>query len=696
LANAFSVINGELSVNLEEVKDNTNQTSFVYFTDTDGTQKEYIRLHGEINRVWVSLNQIPKSLIDAFVALEDKRFYSHKGVDWHRLAGVISHLNLDQGASTITQQLIKNVTNEKDVTFVRKYNEILSALNLEKNYDKDAVLEAYLNTSYLGSGCYGVKTAAEKYFGKELNELNIAECAVLASITKAPYTLNPLYNLDKNRDRQRWCLTEMHDQKLISDAEYQAALDFDLILTNDPRYEADPAKEANKASAEQTHYNFYVDFVIDSVIADLVDQLGYTKSEATHMIFYEGLKIHCAVDTTIQTKLEKIYATRSAFPNPKETDTEESPAVQSAMTIMDYKGRVVAIVGKAGPKEKNRSLNRAANSPRQPGSSIKPLAVYAPAINENVIHWSTMIPNKAFALNGKMWPYNVDGRLGSGDNTTVQHALQVSYNTVPARILNFIMPKGISKSLSYLTNNFHLTHVDKVRDAALAPLATGAMTNGVTTLEMAAAYAAFGNGGYYYKPYCYYEVLDKKGETLLSNKNPRGEQVITAETADVMCELLQTVPTSSYGTGYNVQKFKIMCKTGTTTDEKDRWFCAGTPYYISAIWYGYDQPKALHTTLNPCGKIFLEVFSAIHANLKIKDFEKSGKTIKKQYCANTGNICGSNCPSGGWGWYKTSKLPPQCSSCRPAAQQVIDDIVDAGNDIVGGILDGLGGLFGRN
>ena len=685
LANAFLVINGDVSIDLEETKNNQNQTSFIYSYDNDGNAVEYIRLHGEINRIWVSLDQIPENLIDAFIALEDKRFFLHKGVDWYRLGGVISSLSFDQGASTITQQLIKNITGENEVTIVRKYNEILSALNLEKNYDKNDVLEAYLNTVYLGSGCYGVKTAAETYFGKELNELNLTECSVLASITKAPYSFNPLYNPDNNKERREYCLGQMLEQQLITSSEYSNALKYDLILTNDSRYVAHEDEDDNKETQKKEEYqDFYVDFVIDSVIDDLVKKLGYSTADATKMIYYGGLKIYSAVDPDIQKTLEKVYSTRSAFPNPKETDTKESPAVQSSMTIMDYKGRVVAIVGQAGEKDGKRCLNRAADSPRQPGSSIKPLAVYSPGIDSDVITWSSKVQNSAMAIGGKMWPKNVDGTMGDGSRVTVQRALELSLNTVSARVVNGLLPNGIKTSLDYLINHYHLSHVDEVNDASLPPVAVGAMTNGATTLEMAAAYAAFGNGGLYYKPFCYYEVRDNQDEVILSNKNIEPERAIDEDTADVMCELLQTVPTSSYGTGYNVQNFQIMCKTGTTDDEKDRWFCAGTPYYVCSIWYGYDQPKSLHTSLNPCGRIFLDVFSKIHKNLDVIEFEKSGKSVKKPYCASTGLLAGQNCAIGGYGWYKTSYVPSTCSSCS-SVSSVIDDIIDSGSTVFPGL-----------
>ncbi|MCR5485594.1 MAG: transglycosylase domain-containing protein [Clostridiales bacterium] len=709
--NALMVIKGNKVIDLNKTKSSQNQTSIIYYYNEDPrvnktvkpTPVEYLRLHGEINRIWVKLDQIPDDLAKAFIALEDKRFYEHHGVDWYRLGGVISSMSFDQGASTITQQLIKNITGKNEVTVVRKYNEILSALNMEENFSKNDILEAYLNTVYLGSGCYGVKTAAETYFGKELNELTTAECAMLASITKAPYSYNPLYNFQNNKKRQEYCLSLMLEQGYIDRTKYNRAKNEDIILTNDSRYVSDEAEENPTEQKEEKKQiqNFYMDFVINSVIDDLVNKLGYSKSEATNMIYYGGLKIYSAVDTKIQNKLEKIYSTRSAFPNPNETDTKESPAVQSSMTIMDYSGRVVAIVGQAGKKEENRTLNRAADSPRQPGSSIKPLSVYAPGIDTNVLTWSTMVKNYAIPNNGKLWPKNVDGSYGSGGNVTVQYALEVSLNTVPVRIIKEILPNGIQTSMDYLINHFHLSHVDKTNDYSLPPMAVGAMTNGATTLEMAAAYATFGNGGLYYKPFSYYKVVDNTGEIILSNENVEGERAISEDTAYVMNKLLQTVPTSSYGSGYNVQNFPIMCKTGTTDDDKDRWFCAGTPYYVCSIWYGYDLPKAMHTTVNPCGRIFLSVFSSFHSDLKVKKFpyeemyEKSdgGTTesspiVQRAYCKNSGLLASSSCWKG-YGWYKADELPKYCAS-EHVWENTEDDDDDSGDEGGGDTDDGGG------
>ena len=239
-----------------------------------------------------------------------------------------------------------------------------------------------------------------------------------------------------------------------------------------------------------------------------------------------------------------------------------------------------------------------------------------------------------------------------------------------------------------------------VNDASLPPVCVGAMTYGATTLEMAAAYATFGNGGKYYKPYAYYEVKDSAGQVILSNTNVEGEQVISEDTADVMCELLQTVPISSYGSGYTVQKFHVMCKTGTTDEDMNRWFCAGTPYYVCSIWYGYDLAKNMHTTINPCGRIFLDVFSKIHRNLDPgKTFPKSGKTIRKAFCSNTGLLAGKNCPVGGYGWYKTSNLPKECTGCayRKTEEQDAEQVIREGaSQVIESIQNGtIWDLFGN-
>lgn len=699
LVSAIVYVKGDLVVNLDEYKANQNQTSFVYAYDKSGATVELARLHGEEDRVWVDLDDMSPYLKEAFIALEDTRFMKHHGVDWIRTFGVIlKPSNIGQGGSTITQQLIKNITNNKEVTIVRKYREILMALNLEENYDKDVILEAYLNTLYLGSGCYGVKTASEKYFGKDVSELDAAECACLAVITKAPTKYNPLLNPEENLKRRNHCLKLMYDEGkgCLNEEEYNAATTENLIFTNSPDYvPSDKIKDTKTANEEETVINsFYVDYVIQAVRDDLMEKYGYSKQQATNQIYYGGLKIYTAVDLDVQATLEDVYVNRKSFPDM--VSKKDGSKVQSAMTIMDYQGRIVAMVGQAGAKTQNRGLNRAANSYRQPGSTIKPLATYAPAIDMNIYNYSSMIKDYAIAVNGSLWPHNVDKSLGSGNNVTVKYAIQKSLNTVPARIINYDV--GIDNSFNFLRDNFHLSRLDEKEDRTLSPLATGALTNGTTTVEMAAAYATFGNGGLYYKPYAYYKVTNSSGsEIVLSNENPASQRAISEETSDIMCELLQTVDTSYYGTASNVRKFQIMAKTGTTSSDKDRWFCAGTPYYVAAVWVGFDSPETLNASVNPGGKIFFRVFDAIHKGLDAKQFPKSSGTVEKSFCSRTGKLASSNCGSTQKGWYKITSLPAVCTSCTgsSSSSSVIEAASSAVNDIANNINDVINGLIGE-
>lgn len=699
LVSAIVYVKGDLVVNLDEYKANQNQTSFVYAYDKSGATVELARLHGEEDRVWVDLDDMSPYLKEAFIALEDTRFMKHHGVDWIRTFGVIiKPKNIGQGGSTITQQLIKNITNNKEVTIVRKYREILMALNLEENYDKDVILEAYLNTLYLGSGCYGVKTASEKYFGKDVSELDAAECACLAVITKAPTKYNPLLNPEENLKRRNHCLKLMYDEGkgCLNEEEYNAATTENLIFTNSPDYvPSDKIKDTKTANEEEKVINsFYVDYVIQAVRDDLMEKYGYSKQQATNQIYYGGLKIYTAVDLDVQATLEDVYVNRKSFPDM--VSKKDGSKVQSAMTIMDYQGRIVAMVGQAGAKTQNRGLNRAANSYRQPGSTIKPLATYAPAIDMNIYNYSSMIKDYAIAVNGSLWPHNVDKSLGSGNNVTVKYAIQKSLNTVPARIINYDV--GIDNSFNFLRDNFHLSRLDEKEDRTLSPLATGALTNGTTTVEMAAAYATFGNGGLYYKPYAYYKVTNSSGsEIVLSNENPPSQRAISEETSDIMCELLQTVDTSYYGTASNVRKFQIMAKTGTTSSDKDRWFCAGTPYYVAAVWVGFDSPETLNASVNPGGKIFFRVFDDIHKGLDAKQFPKSSGTVEKSFCSRTGKLASSNCGSTQKGWYKITSLPAVCTSCTgsSSSSSVIEAASSAVNDIANNINDVINGLIGE-
>ncbi len=671
-------INGEVAIDLNEYQSNQSQTSIIYAYDENGEVFELQRLHGDENRIYVGLDEIPKHLQNAFIALEDARFPTHEGVDWIRFVAVFVKDRLSTGGSSITQQLVKNITGDREANFVRKFNEICNALNLEKNFSKDEILEAYLNTLYLGSGCYGVKTACEKYFGKDVSEINIAEAACIASITKAPYTYNPLVNPEKNKERRNnECLASMLEEGYITKAEYDEAVNYEIIFTNSPDYVPDEEEEVEENTEEEEQeevWSFYVDFIVDTLIDEFMTTYDMDERQAIQKIYYGGLKIYAAVDLNAQATLEDVYINRKTFPD----ESNKEIQAQSAMTIMDYNGRVIAICGEAGEKSGNRCLNRASDSPRQPGSSIKPISAYAPLIEEKKGTWSTMVLDKAFAYNGTLWPKNYSGNKGSGSYVTVQNALARSLNTVPGRIVYEILgekEKGLDKSYSYLTNTFRISTAVEKYDKTPAPLATGAMRHGATTLEMAAAYATFGNGGKYYKPYCYYKVTNSDGsQVYFDNTAPSGKQVISEDTSDIMCELLQTVVTDSVGTAkaYKINNFQTMAKTGTTSDNYDRWFVGGTPYYVAAVWYGYDLNKTIsNVSGNPAGKIFKEVLNELHKDLPEKEFPKSSIVVEKKYCRATGLIAGTNC-STGTGWYSLKNMPETCTSCTGGEQNIVD------------------------
>lgn len=670
------------AIDLNEYKANQNQTTIVYAYDEKQQPVEVTRLHGSENRIWVGLSEMPEAMKKAVIAIEDKRFEKHSGVDWFRTASAIVKHGMTQGGSTITQQLIKNLTGDKDVTIVRKFNEILYALNLERNYSKDEILEAYLNTIYLGEGCYGVKTAAEKYYGKDVGELNLAECTALLGITQYPYANDPLVNPEANKKRQKYGLDVLLEEKDISQAEYDEAINYKLVFTNSEEYKAAHKTEAKKTQTETKIQSYYVDFVIDQVIDDLMEQYGLTEQQATQKVYYGGLKIYTAMDQTVQSAMESVFT---------DSKYEFNKGVQAAMTIMDYKGRVVGVVGGLGEKKQNRGLNRAVDSKRQPGSSIKPLSIYAPAVENNLYNWSSMIKDATSRyVNGQPWPYNYGKKTGDGQLHPLQYAVMHSLNTVPAIMLDKITLKT---SFSYLKDNFHLSTLEK-SDEDWAPLVTGAFTQGVTTIDMAAAYAAFGNGGTYYEPYCYYKVTNSSGSETLLETSVKGEKALAPDTADVVCELLQA--NTWYGTtkAAATKGFQTMAKTGTTTDEKDRWFAAGTPYYVTATWYGFDQPKTIYLDVNtnPSAKLYKAVSDKIHKDLPAKEFEKSGLTVQKDYCAKTGLIASPSCSVGGKGWYKVTDTPAVCSSCGSGP---LDDIANNVSNAMGQFGENVSNAIGQ-
>ncbi len=653
----YSYVHGDPVFNLTEEKYSQNQTSFIYGYDSDGNEVELTRLHGEENRIWVDLDNMSPYLRKAFIATEDQRFESHHGVDWIRTIGVIVVPdNYGQGGSTITQQLIKNLTDENDVTIVRKFNEILSALNLERNYSKDEIIEAYMNTIYLSEGCYGVKTAAETYFGKDVADLNIAECASLAAITQYPSRYDPLRNPDKNRTRQMWILKEMLSQGFITQEEYDDAVAYEMVFTNSENYQGSQISDSESGSNENRIDSYYVDYVIKAVLDDL-QKMGYTERKARSLLYGGGLKIYTAVDFEVQEAMEDVYENYRRMPD---------ETVQGAMVVMNYEGRVLGLVGGTGEYSGSLELNRAFQSRRQPGSSIKPLSIYAPAFEKSLnddsvdIYWSTLIEDRPLMeVDGRMWPTNEGGGY-SGRRVTIQYGIANSLNTVAARTLDMI---GVDYAYDFLQNRFHISSLSAA-DCDFAPMATGSFTEGVTVLDMTAAYAAMGNGGVYYQPYCYYKIEDSQGNVLIeTDASKNKEQVLSESTGWLMNKILQTVMTSGTGRNYKISGVECFGKTGTTTDSKDRWFVGGTPEYVAAVWYGYDMPKEIVYRLssNPSGTIWKTVMNNIYdaKGKNVTEFPEYDGIVNRSYDSSNGLL--ANYSSGSSGWYDKNNLPSYSS-----------------------------------
>lgn len=295
-----------------------------------------------------------------------------------------------------------------------------------------------------------------------------------------------------------------------------------------------------------------------------------------------------------------------------------------------------------------------------------------------------MILNYAIYHNGKLWPQNSDGTHGSKKNVTVQYAIQKSFNTVPVRIITDML--GVNEAYNFMKKTFHLSTLDDANDASIAPLATGSLTNGVTTVEMAAAYAVFGNNGYYYKPYCYYKVTNATGTEVLLETKSEPEKVLSEDTAEVMRELLKTVPARSFRSSKNLGKFELMSKTGTTSDTKDSWIAGGTPYYVCAVWLGYDKPKVIPFRYSASGRVYIELLDRIHANLPVKEFPKTDKVEEKDYCKKTGLLASPSCTETAKGYYKKSAMPAECTACGGGS---VSEVVDGVSDAVSNIIDSL-------
>ena len=653
--------NSKLDMN--ELVSGMNMTSMVYAWDnTQQTYVEYEVLRGLQNRIWSYLDEIPKNLQNAFIAIEDKRFYEHKGVDWSRTAnGVLNWITgKEGGGSTITQQLIKNATQFDDYSVKRKLTEIFRALQLEKDLnDKDMILEMYLNIIYLGQGAYGVNTAATTYFGKELSELNLAECAIIAGITKNPSLYDPFNHPENIKERQEVILDEMCKQGMITEAERDAAKAQPL------EYKYEEAQNALNNT-----YSYFTDTVIQDVIDDLVEKKGYSKEMASWKVTSGGVQIYTTVDLNVQSILEQVYEEQTNFPNV----SKNGSVPESAMVICNKAGDVVGIVGGRGAKTGNRVLLRSETA-RQAGSSIKPLSVYAPAMDAGIITPYSVMDNEPFMkLDGKDWPRNDSG--GYTGPMVIRTAVAKSVNAVAVRVVDALTPQA---AFEFLTNDLNFTHLNYPEDVDLSPMALGGMNGGVTVREMATGYSIFLNDGIFNGGRTYTKVLNSDGTVLLENE-PLNRQVFEKQsTVYYMREVMRAVTTEGTATRINIPGIETAGKTGTSQNKRDLWFCGYTPYYVGATWFGYDSDYNLTgVSGNPSVTVWNEVMNRIHENLPSADLDRgdSSNFETASYCKISGLAPTSACRSRGnvatgrfWIGDAPTEYCDECSYYRPSTNK---------------------------
>lgn len=690
-------------------------TTFVY--TKDGTLLEEFLQSGS-NRIYKSIDEIPDYMGKAFVAIEDERFYQHNGIDLQGIirAGVkgVTSGSFDEGASTLTQQLIKNnvFTNFlEEKTFYdrleRKLQEQFLAVEIEKQMTKDEVLEAYMNTINLGQSCLGVQSAANRYFGKDVSELTLSECAVIAGITQSPSRYDPVLNPEANASRREDVLDHMLELNYITQTEYDEAM-------------ADPVYERilpNAPFENTTPYSYFNDEIFAQVIQDLKERKGYTEAQASNAVLSGGLSITSTQDMRIQKICDEEVANDAVYPygteygldyaltihradgtmenyskemlrdyisgawgretldfsSPEEAEqaineykstlgiTEDDTVdewrditaqPQTSVVIMDHHtGEVLAIVGGRGQKNASLSLNRATDSTRQPGSCFKVLSTFAPAIDAAGYTLATSIPDAG----PFEYPNDPSGKKANNwdgvytGSATVRRAIWHSMNVCTLNTMQAITPQ---LGYDYLINfgfttivNFDDPDNPEYTDVQL-PTALGGITHGVTNLELTAAYAAIANNGTYTKPVLYSQVLDHDGNVLLDNEIKDTHPVLKDSTAALLTSAMQDVINIGTGTAARMYNMPVAGKTGTSEYSRDLWLAAYTPYYTGSVWGGYDSSKPMEDIYNQSWHevLWKNIMERIHEGVPRQEFTMPPTVQQKTICSQTGFLATSTCP----------------------------------------------------
>ncbi len=657
-------VNTSLAPSLEvRAEDYTmNLSSFIYYQDREtGQWVEFQNVHGVENRVLVDFDEIPDALWQAAVAIEDERFFEHKGVDW-KMTGkaVLSLFNGSSisGGSTITQQVLKNITKNKETTINRKVREIFRALKFEENYNKWQILELYLNNIYLGKGCYGVQTAAQFYFNKDVSELSVAECASLIAITNNPSMYGPMYNItikrtdgttttprEANKRRQGWILDKMTKvinprtgQPFLTEAQ-AAAAKAEVLQFSDGSTSAKELVEQATGGIEVD--SWFVDQVKRDVSQDLAKSLGIKPDEALTRLYNGGYRIYTTLDPKIQSMAESIYEDRSNM----DVTSRDGQPIRSGITIIEPStGNVVATVGDIGEKTGNLIMSYAMDK-RQVGSSMKPLTAYAPAMDAGLISPATTFDNYPLRLlNNNPWPKNAPNTYSGWSSVT--EGIRISMNTIALHALETI---GAEEAYLFATEKLHLNLVPE--DVNSSSLGLGGLTYGLNTMEMAAAYAAFANGGIYNSPRTYLRVtrIDSSGNevTVLENE---GESHVAMKdtTAYLMNQMLKNAVQNGTGRPGRISGMTVAGKTGTTNDNFDRYFVGYTPYYVGAVWVGYKYNAKIsynvNGSTNPAVDLWKKVMTLVHEDLPDRDFDKPATGLERvTVCADSGMRCTDAC-----------------------------------------------------
>lgn len=630
--------------------------------DAEGNVIATVR--GDENRKWVPIDEMPEYLPKLFVALEDERYYSHKGIDIKRTVGatvgfIFGKGSSSYGGSTITQQLIKNTFRDDDSSGLagvqRKIREMARAYNVEKVLSKNEILELYLNKILMGGTYYGVGTAAEYYFSKDVKDLSLAECAYLVAINPAPNAYEPFSTeqkeIDRIKNKTKVVLAKFKDEASglgynLTQEAYDAAVQ---------EVETGLSFKEGKVVTGAASYSYHTAAAIDQAINQLMKEQDLTEEAAKLAIENNGYTIYSTQITSIQKIMEAEYAKDKYIVKGREKKKDgtllNEGHTQSAMVIIEpTTGYVVGCMGGLGTDSNPTGYNRAVQGTKQPGSSIKPLVAVAPALEAGVVTAATVFDDSATTFKGGYNPHNSGGYNGL---LTVRHGIEHSSNIVNIKILTLLGP---SKGAEFLRSmNF-----TKLRDEDIgASLALGATS--VTPLQMAAGYAMVANDGVYIEPTFYTKVEDSDGNVILESKQET-KRVMSNENAYVLKEILTTPVTGAGGTATTcwIKGMEVGAKTGSTDDYKDRWLCGITPYYAAACWFGFDNQETPKFSGNGAAKLWGEIMRSVHSGLASKRFTKPTGVVTAKICLDSGCVATESCTRVETEYFVKGTVPGAC------------------------------------